>query len=332
MRLNNKHIKQSVTVERNFMIIIVRYTEDKAEIWNYFNKQSKNYLFMFDRNYMDYHKDRFKDHSLMFFDEDKLIALLPMSEHADMLISHGGLTYGGFITDSKMKQHTMMECFTELIKYSHDNGFKSIRYKCVPHIYHTQPAEEDRFALFANGAKIDTIDVSTYVNLTNPLKMPKGRKAQIARAKREGVIVEELTNLDDFNEFIDLENKVLLERHDVHAVHTGKELKLLRDKLPQNIHLLVAKRDGNLIAGTVVYEYDEVVHTQYMAANDEARTIGALDLTVSTVIEKYKESKKWLDFGISTEHGKIYLNEGLCSQKEGFGGRTGIYETWELNL
>lgn len=53
-------------------------------------------------------------------------------------------------------------------------------------------------------------------------------------------------------------------------------------------------------------------------------------MAVNTVIEKYKNNKKWLDFGISTEHGKIYLNEGLCSQKEGFGGRTGVYEIWEL--
>lgn len=314
------------------MITIVRYTEDKVNIWNQFNKQSKNALFMFDRNYMDYHKDRFKDHSLFFYDEDKLLALLPMSEHGDQLISHGGLTYGGFITDTKMKQHTMMDCFEELIKYAKENGFKNIRYKCIPHIYHSQPAEEDRFALFANNSKLDTVDVSTYVNLVAPLKMPKGRKAQISRAKREGVVVEELTELEDFNKFIELENEVLTERHDVRAVHTGEELKLLHDRFPENIHLFASLKDGNLIAGTVVYEYDQVVHTQYMAANDEARTIGALDLAVSTVINKYKDSKKWLDFGISTEHGKIYLNEGLCSQKEGFGGRTGVYEIWEVNI
>ena len=314
------------------MITVIRYTEDKVDIWNEFNKQSKNSLFMFDRNYMDYHKDRFKDHSLLFYDEDKLIALLPMSELDDMLISHGGLTYGGFITDTKMKQHTMMDCFGELINYTKENGFKSIRYKCIPHIYHSQPAEEDRFALFANNSKLDTVDVSTYVNLAAPLKMPKGRKAQISRAKREGVVVEELTQLEDFKKFIDLENEVLTERHDVRAVHTGEELKLLHDRFPENIHLFASLKDGNLIAGTVVYEYNQVVHTQYMAANDEARTIGALDLAVSTVINKYKDTKKWLDFGISTEHGKIYLNEGLCSQKEGFGGRTGVYEIWELNL
>lgn len=314
------------------MIKLERYSEEKIELWNQFNKQSKNYLFMFDRNYMDYHKDRFKDHSLMFYDDDKLIALLPMSEHGDQLISHGGLTYGGFITDSKMKQHTLMDCFEELIKYSKENSFKDIRYKCIPHIYHNQPAEEDRFALFANGANLDTVDVSTYVNLESPLKMPKGRKAQISRAKREGVVVEELTELDDFRKFINLENEVLKERHGVKAVHTGEELKLLHDRFPENIHLFASIKDNKLIAGTVVYEYDHVVHTQYMAANDEARQIGALDLAISTVLNKYRETKKWLDFGISTEHGKIYLNEGLCAQKEGFGGRTGVYEIWELNL
>lgn len=314
------------------MVTIVRYTDDKINLWNQFNKQSKNYLFMFDRSYMDYHKDRFKDHSLLFYDEEKLLAILPMSEHNDMLISHGGLTYGGFITDSKMKQHTMNDCFDALISYTKDAGFKTIRYKCIPHIYHNQPAEEDRFALFENGARLETVDVSTYVNLTSPLKMPKGRKAQISRARREGVVIEELTSLEDFNAFIDLENAVLTERHDVHAVHTGEELKLLHDRLPENIHLFAALKEGSLIAGTVVYEYEQVVHTQYMAANDEARIIGALDLAVNTVIEKYKNNKRWLDFGISTEHGKVYLNKGLCSQKEGFGGRTGVYEIWELKL
>lgn len=314
------------------MVRIEKYSSEKEDIWNRFNKESKNSLFMFDRKYMDYHSDRFKDHSLLFYDEDKLIAILPLSEHGEELKSHGGLTYGGFITDSKMKQHTMMDCFKTFISYAKENGFSKATYKCIPHIYHNQPAEEDRFALFANGAQLVTVDVSTYVNLSSPLKMPKGRKAQISRAKREGVVIEELSSLEDFETFIELENAVLKERHEVTAVHTGSELKLLKDRLPENIHLFASMKDGNLIAGTVVYEYDQVIHTQYMAADEEARTIGALDLAVSTVIEKYKNSKKWLDFGISTEHGKIYLNEGLCSQKEGFGGRTGVYEIWELNI
>ena len=312
------------------MIRVEKYRADDKNIWNQFNRDSKNSLFMFDRDYMDYHQDRFIDHSLMFYEDDKLIAILPMSEHGNMLVSHGGLTYGGFITDSKMKQHTMNDCFLEFVTYAKEAGFHKIRYKAIPHVYHKQAAEEDLYALYANGAKLVTVDASTYINLGNPLKMPKGRKAQISRAKREGVVIEILDEISDYDSFIELENAVLSERHDTKAVHTSQELKMLHDRFPNNIHLYGAKKDGLLIAGTVVYEYAQTVHTQYMAANEEARQIGALDLAVNTVIENYKDSKLWLDFGISTEHDRIYLNEGLISQKEGFGGRTGVYQIWEL--
>ena len=111
------------------MISICRYEAKKKEEWNDFNKTSKNSLFMFDRNYMEYHSNRFIDHSLMFYDEDdRLIALLPMNENENKLISHGGLTYGGFITNERMKQHIMNECFDELLKYGKENGYKEIKY------------------------------------------------------------------------------------------------------------------------------------------------------------------------------------------------------------
>jgi len=314
------------------MISVIRYTSDKENIWNEFNANSKNSLFMFDRKYMDYHSDRFIDHSLLFYEEDKLIAVLPMSEHETQLVSHGGLTYGGFITDKKMKQHTMNDCFVSLIEYARENQFTEILYKVIPHIYHEQPAEEDRYALFRNQAVLERVEASTVINLSEPIKMPKGRKAQISRARREGVLIEELESLEDFNTFINLENSVLSEHHATKAVHTGGELKLLHDRLPQNVHLFAAIYENEMIAGTVVYEYKHVIHTQYMAANDAARQIGALDLAVNTVIEKYKDSKLWMDFGISTEDGGYYLNEGLISQKEGFGGRTNVYEMWRIIL
>ncbi len=314
------------------MIEIKKYSDKDKQLWNEFNKNSKNSLFMFDRNYMDYHKDRFTDHSLLFFRDDEVITILPMSEHGDMLISHGGLTYGGFITGNGMKQHIMNECFDLLLHYARDNGFSKIRYKTIPHIYHKQPAEEDRFALFAHHASLENVDASTYVNLKNPLKMPKGRKAQISRAKREGVKVIYADDLKSYQDFIRLENEVLKERHDTHAVHTAEELKMLRDNFPDAIQLFVAQKDGKIIAGAVIFKYEQVIHTQYMAADDEARRIGALDLTIHTIIEEYRGNITWLDFGISTEHNRIYLNEGLISQKEGFGGRTGVYDIWELRV
>lgn len=312
------------------MITVERYTKKEKDNWNTFNRSAKNPLFMFDRDYMDYHKDRFQDHSLLFYQEGELIAILPMSEKGEVLTSHGGLTYGGFVTGAKMKQHIMDECVEKLIVYARENGFREINYKIIPHIYHEQPAEEDRYALFVNGAQLVKVESSTVVNLEAPLKMPKGRKAQVSRAKREGCVIEEKTDYESYAQFIDLENKVLLEHHNTKAVHTAEEINLLHDNFPENIRLYAAMKDDMMIAGTIVFEYGQVVHTQYMAANEEARQIGALDLAVSTVIEKYRNNKKWLDFGISTEEGGRILNEGLIAQKEGFGGRTNVYEMWKI--
>ena len=308
-------------------MIVTKYTDSDKNLWNTFLSNSKNGIFMFNRNFMEYHKDRFTDNSLLFYDDDRLIAIMPASIKDGVLTSHGGLTYGGFITSNDMKQHHMNDCFKALKGYATANGIKEIIYKHIPHIYHKQPAEEDLYSLYYNGAEILKIEASTVLDLSNPLKMPKGRKAQVGRARREGVLIQEST---DFESFIELENQVLQEHHNTKAVHTADELHLLQSYFPENIKLFAAMYNNQMIAGTVLFIYDNAVHTQYMAANEVAREIGALDLAIATVIEQFKETKKWLDFGISTEDGGHFLNEGLIAQKEGFGGRTNIYQTWRI--
>lgn len=311
---------------------IVRYSSLKEKEWNEFLIHAKNPLFMFDRNYMEYHSDRFQDHSLMFYKKSELVALLPISQHGNEFISHGGLTYGGLILGKEAKQHTVNECFEAMKEYLRDQGIHRMYYKTIPHIYHEQPSEEDKYALYRNNAMLKEVSASTVINLKDPLKMPKGRKAQINRAKREGAIIQRLEDKRCYDIFIRLENEVLENRHNTQAVHTSDELFLLHTRFPENIHLYGALLDGELIAGVVVYEYGQVIHTQYMAADERAKTIGALDLAVFTIINEYKETKQWLDFGISTEDGGRYLNEGLIAQKEGFGGRTNVYELWELEM
>lgn len=312
---------------------VIKYRSELEEEWNCFNSSSKNQLFMFNRKFMEYHKDRFTDYSLMFYDDnDELIAILPMSSHCSKLISHGGLTYGGFIVNSKMKQHLMNKCFEKMLEYIKINGFDEILYKTIPHFYHRQPAEEDRYSLFLNNASIRKIEPATVLSLKNPIHMAKGRKAQISRAKREGVVVKELYTQNDFDKFIELENKVLSKYHNTQAVHTGKELYLLHSRFPENIRLYAAMFENEMISGAVIFEYDKVIHTQYLAADETARRIGALDLVISNLINVYKDSKLWLDFGISTENNGLILNEGLISQKEGFGARTVVYETWSLKI
>lgn len=310
-------------------INILLYTKDFSETWNEFIKRSKNGTFMLNRNFMDYHSDRFIDNSLMFYDDTDLIALLPASLHGKELRSHGGLTYGGFIVNEKMKQHKMNDCFNELLKYLKNNNINKLIYKAIPYIYHQSPAQEDLYSLFINNAKLIQRDVSTTIDFNKTIKMPKGRKAQISRAKREGVIIEESI---DFENFIKLENEVLKKHHNTKAVHSAEELQLLKSKFNNNIHLYIAKYNNDLIAGAVIFEYENMVHTQYLASNDKGREIGALDLLIASLVDKYKENKRFFDFGKSTEGNGRYLNKGLISQKEGFGGRAVIYDYYEIEI
>ncbi|MBR5420325.1 MAG: GNAT family N-acetyltransferase [Lachnospiraceae bacterium] len=310
----------------------VVYTKEREGEWNAFVTNAKNSLFMFHRSYMDYHSDRFSDHSFMFYEDDELCGLLPANLSGNCLYSHQGLTFGGLLLSDKAKQHTAQDCFEALLSQLRSEGISKLVYKAVPHIYHRQPAEEDLYCLHRAGAVLSAVSASTVVNLSAPLKMPKGRKAQIARAKREGVEVRLLTEKEDYVRFMALEDKVLTERHDKKAVHSAEEMWLLHSRFPEEIRLFGAMLSGELIAGSVVFVYPQLVHTQYMAADETARRIGALDLVIAGLIEEYASQKLWLDFGISTEDDGHYLNEGLIAQKEGFGGRTNIYGKWELQL
>lgn len=309
-------------------IRICRYVSERdRDVWDDFVGQAKNSHFMFYRDYMDYHSERFKDHSLMFHRGDKLLAVLPASEHGMELRSHGGLTYGGFLCGKDMKQSRMMECFRRLRQYLHENNFSRMIYKCIPYIYHRIPAEEDRYALFRNQAQILKIEPSTVIPLKQKITMVKGRKAQISRAKREGVVCRKTEN---FDLFFELENEVLETRHQVRAVHTAAEMHLLHSRFPQNIELYFAMQNNVLLAGVLLFITEKTVHTQYMASQEKGREIGALDFLLATLIDRFRASKEYFDFGISTESAGQVLNEGLIHQKEGFGGRTVVYETWKL--
>lgn len=307
---------------------IIPYTAEHKSLWNAFNAESKNGLFMFDRDYMDYHSDRFADHSLMFYENDKLLALLPLNLQDNVLYSHQGLTFGGFITDEKMKQEKMLECFKLLLEYMQEKGIKKLIYKAIPYIYHKIPSQEDLYALFRNEARLYRVDCSSTISLAHIFPLPKGRKSQISRAKREGVQIE---RSEDFPAFIALLNNVLQSRHQAQAVHTVQELNLLHSRFVDNIKLFVAKKSNEILAATLLFIYPNLVHTQYLAVNDEGREIGALDLLLKTLIDIYADSKTYFDFGISNENNGLFLNSGLISQKEGFGGRTIVHSFYELS-
>lgn len=310
-------------------IEIIRYTPEAKEKWNMFVRESKNGTFLLDRDYMDYHADRFEDHSLLFFRNGNLHSLLPACRIDDTLVSHAGLTYGGLIMNSRTTTADTLLLFKLLKQYLLDEGFSGFYYKPVPHIYHTLPAEEDLYALFRINATLTVRNVSSVIDLSNRLKFRDIRKSGIRKAKRCGVKIVES---DDLNSFWTILSANLLDRHHATPVHTIDEISALKSRFPDNIRLHAALIDGRMIAGTLVFDTPQVLHTQYISASPEGKECGALDLLFATLTDEIYPDKRYFDFGTSNEDRGQKLNESLIYQKEGFGGRAICYDTYSIPL
>lgn len=309
---------------------IRRYRREDKELWNSFVSKARNATFLFDRNYMDYHDDRFDDNSFMFYHKGKLKAVLPANVAGDTLYSHQGLTYGGLLLDKKATVEDVLECFDSLNSWLRENGISKVVYKALPWIYQQYPSEEDLYALtWKCKAQLISRDISSSIVIDNKLKFAESRKSGIRKALSLNIEVGESNDVDGFWHVLE-DN--LGNRYNAKPVHTSSEMKLLMSRFPNNIRLYVAKMNGEIVGGTLNYVTPQVVHTQYISASVEGKKHGALDLLFDYIINKVYANCRYFDFGKSTEQGGAYLNEPLIFQKEGFGGRGVCYDwyQWEL--
>lgn len=309
---------------------IRRYRREDKELWNSFVSKARNATFLFDRNYMDYHADRFDDNSFMFYHKGKLKAVLPANVAGDTLYSHQGLTYGGLLLDKKATVEDVLECFDSMNSWLRENGISKVVYKALPWIYQQYPSEEDLYALtWKCKAQLISRNIASTIVIDNKLKFAESRKSGIRKALSLNIEVGESNDVDGFWHVLE-DN--LGNRYNAKPVHTANEMKLLMLRFPNNIKLYVAKMNGEIVGGTLIYVTPQVVHTQYISASVEGKKHGALDLLFDYIINKVYANCRYFDFGKSTEQGGAYLNEPLIFQKEGFGGRGVCYDwyQWEL--
>jgi hypothetical protein len=309
-------------------IEVTPYTSEYKDQWDSFVSSAKNGVFLFNRDYMEYHSDRFTDHSLLFCSNNKLVGLLPANIVGDALQSHGGLTFGGVISSFQMKTPLMLAIFKALIQHCKDQGIKEVVYKPVPYIYQSIPADEDLYALFLNNAKLAARNVSSCIALScSNVRFDGNRNDNIRKAKNSNLAVEQST---DYDAFMKIEEEALIERHGVKPVHSVEEIKLLANRFPDNIKLFASFKDGVMLAGVIMYESKNVAHMQYAANSKAGWNVGAQDIIEDYLINQHYKSKKYFDFGISTENLGQVLNYGLIKRKENFGANAVVYDTYHM--
>jgi hypothetical protein len=298
--------------------------------WDNFLTNSKNSSFLFYRDYMEYHQDRFTDYSLVVTNEkNQFLAIFPANITSDnVVISHQGLTYGGLVVKEDEKLVDVILFIKEILKFLQNHHVDTLIYKEIPAIYNKIPSEEVLYALFILEANLIRRDACTAIRTSNRLSYQRRRSSAIKNAQRLNVRIEGDNNFEAFWNQILVPNLTI--RHGIKPVHTLNEIKLLHSRFPRNIKQYNAYLGDEIMAGATVFETSDIARAQYTSGSIEGRKNGSLDLLFDKLINQFYADKAYIDFGNSNDNNGLIVNFGLLDWKEGLGARSYAQNFYEI--
>ena len=307
---------------------VKRYQENDYENWNAFIGQAKNATFLFHRDFMEYHSDRFQDFSLIVLDGEKWLGVLPANIVGNQVFSHQGLTYGGLVYNEKVKLASVIEIFRSILLFLNDNKMEKLQLKLIPSIYHIKPAEELNYALFLAEAQLIRRDSMAVLDLSKPYTISKTRKECIRRGMKNNLVIKEELDFKLFWEEVLEPN--LDKKYQAKPVHSIAEIEMLQRKFPNNIRHFNVYQDDKIVAGTTIFVSENVAHPQYVSGMGNKNELGSLDFLYHHLITSVFMGKRFFDFGISNEDQGKKLNEGLVFWKESFGASIIVHDFYEV--
>ncbi len=307
---------------------IKQYEATDYKLWNDFIGQAKNATFLYHRDFIEYHKDRFQDFSLLIHFNSQLIAVMPANRIADMVFSHQGLTYGGLVTTDKPKLKTIIEVLKEVLYFLNQSAISKLHIKIIPSIYCTKPSDELLYGLFLANAKLVRRDSLAVIDLTQKVVFDRSRKNGIIRGVKNNLVVREENHCNTFWNQVLIPN--LKAQYQVEPIHTVQEIEFLKKQFPEQVRQFNVYNKDVLVAGVTIFETDTVAHCQYLSKFENGKKLGSLDILFQYLITHVFTKKKYFDFGISNEQDGKLLNEGLSYWKESFSARTIIQDFYEV--
>jgi hypothetical protein len=313
------------------MLKIIPYSAEWRERWEQFVWGSNNGTLFHTRRFLRYHPaHRFKDHSLLFLENEKILAVMPgaekRTEDGRSLISHPGASFGGLVVPNTINLRAAFQLVNSLLDYCSFAGIEAIDLTASPIFYSEKINHYIDFALMKNGFAYRKREVSSFVTLDFAadavlpnFKDEAGRA--VRRAQKLGVQVRQSSDTAGFYEILKRNLKL---RHNVQPAHSLKELNHLCELFPQSIRLYGAYLDDKLIAGVVMFNCNKLVTLAFYVSHDEAyQKYRAVNLLFFEIIRVSIEQRfRYLDFGIFTVD--MQPNWGLARFKENFGSK-GIF-------
>jgi len=324
-------------------LAVIRYLEEFKNEWDDFLVSSVNGTLMQERKFLNYHPlDRFLDHSLIFMENERIMAVLPaaqvqQTDKSIILVSHPGASHGGLIIKPTLSTEKSLELVSVFIEYCAKTGFDYIRLKPVPRVYHRGLSDQLDFALRFSGFKIEYTELATALELNKSnepfLKrvMCPASFRNYQKALASGLTVHEE---GDFNDYWPILKNKLKQNHNAKPTHSLEEIKHLKTLYPERIKLFAAYKGAVLVAGVLVFLLNErVINCFYIAHDDQYQHMRPLNLIFGYLMEwGRKNNFVYLDWGISTEEKGSFVNTGLFRFKEAFGGHGVLRECYLCHL
>ena len=316
-------------------LAVHRYEPGHANDWDALVSRSCNGTFLHTRRFLSYHGDRFVDMSLVLEDRrGRIKAVFPAAVSPashEVIVSHPGLTYGGLVHDGSVRGASMIAALQGITDHYRQLGYSQLRYKAVPAVYHSVPADDDLYALFRLSAHRYRSDLSAAIDLSRRGRASQRRIRSRGAAEAAGVTTHE--TWDEIAGFWSILEVNLAERHSASPVHSLQEIQLLHERFADEILLVVARISDVLVGGIILFAAGPALHMQYAATTNQGRTACASDLILNHAIGLARErGHRYFDFGVSTPDEGQSLNQGLYQFKVSFGAGGVIHDYYELDL
>lgn len=319
--------------------------EKQDKKWDKFiENNSYNGTFLQSRNFLNYHKDRFKDCSLFIYKgTSDILAVIPAVEIIDdghkIFNAHAGSTFGGIVFNKQFYNLKHLIAFFDVLEqYWQYNGYDKVILKQSSQIFST--CENDLFEYFFFQRKYHHYSEISFIiplekyNSNIPSNFSGARRRDFNYSLKNGFIFRKLETDEEVTAFYNLLCENML-KFDTKPVHTLEELLDFKNsRLRDIVEFWGTYKDNKLMAGSMSFLFKlngnkTVFHTQYLASSQKNLELFPNNFNDANLIRIAKERNYDIfSFGTSTlEHGAI-LNEKLAEFKEGFGTTYSNNKVW----
>ena len=329
-------MKKNTGIMKNLRI--EKYRPDLFEKWNKFVDKSINGTLFHRLDFLNYHKDKFKndEHHLVFYKGQEILALLPMAiincDGRKIAKSPFGASLGGVILKKTLSYNECSAIVNSFFRFIQENLIARVELTFLPNILANSFCDTFIFTLLENGFKIANSDIMSILNLNNETfdeNFSTSVKRSIKKSLLNNIQVRFNVDIEDFWQVM----TETFRKHNSNPTHSFKEWSYLCENFPDKIWCDVAYYENKPISGIGHISYRDEVDSSFYIANDpKYQEMQGLTLLIKEVLFKSRQNGfKFFDFGTSTANMKA--RENIFRFKESFGSK-GVFRNtfiWDLD-